>query len=78
MAKMRSPAAGWFDSPAVRDAYPPLFNAAQAAELLGISVQTLYHWSSRGWLDDCKAAGCRRLRLSRDCLVAKFLAGRAS
>ena len=64
--------AGLFADPIWAARFPPILTPDQAAELLGVSKQTLYSWSSCGLLDPCKARVGKHLRLARDRLVALF------
>ncbi len=33
--------------------FPPILNVQQAAELLQVSINTIYEWSSKGYLKGC-------------------------
>ncbi len=63
--------ASFFSAPEWASRFPPLLNPNQAAELLQVPLQTIYNWSSRGLLDDCKARVGKHLRLARDRLLLK-------
>jgi excisionase family DNA binding protein len=64
-----------FNQPGWADRFPPFLTVDQAAELLQVPRGTIYDWSSRGLLDGCKAKVGKYLRLFRDRLVQKILAG---
>ena len=53
--------------------FPASISIQQAAEIAGVSVLTLYDWSSRGLLDAFKSKFGRRVRLSRDAFVRHLL-----
>jgi hypothetical protein len=54
--------------------YPPLIGVEQAAEIAHRRIQTVYDWSSRGLLRNCKLERKGRLVLQRDRFV-RFLHG---
>jgi excisionase family DNA binding protein len=63
--------ASFFLEPCWAARFPPVLTSVQAADLLQLSKQTIYDWSSRGLLDDCKARVGKHLRLPRDLFVLK-------
>lgn len=64
--------AGWFADPHWAKRFPPIHTPDQAADLLGVPLQTIYDWSSRGELAGCKARVGKHLRLARDRLLDHF------
>jgi hypothetical protein len=59
--------------------YPPILSAIQATEIAGVTLSTLYDWSSQGRLNHCKLKqwGKRgKLRFDRDGFV-RFICGDA-
>ncbi len=54
------------------DAYPPILNVAQAAQLARVSPKTVYDWSHRGLLMTCAHRRGKRLRIFRNRFV-RFL-----
>ena len=58
--------------------FPPVLNAAQAAELLQIPIKTLYEWSSRGYLRGCSRRRGKRLFFWRDRLIRELFEGKES
>ena len=55
--------------------YPPILTVELAASLLHQSKHTIYGWSSRGVLGNCKQRAGNRVLILRDCYVDKFLNG---
>lgn len=64
--------AALFSDPHWGERFPPLLTLDQAGEMLKISKQTIYDWSSRGRLDGCKMKVGKHLRLLRDRLIQNF------
>jgi excisionase family DNA binding protein len=56
--------------------FPPLLTPDQAASLLQVSKQTIYDWSSRGLLHDCKTRVGKHLRLLRDRFIQLAVNGK--
>ena len=63
-----------FDGP-WGDCFPPVLTVQQAADLLGIKKNTIYHKSSEGALDGTFAKVAGKLRFWRDKLVKKAFGG---
>lgn len=61
--------AATFADPVWAARFPPILTPSQAAELLQVPKQTIYDWSSRGLLANCKTRIGKHLRLARDRLV---------
>ena len=49
--------------------FPPVLNIQQAAQLLQVSVKTIYDWSSKGYLKACCRKRGKRLFFWRNQLV---------
>ena len=56
--------------------FPPILNIKQAGELLQVSVNTIYEWSSKGYLRSCCRRRGKRLFFWRDRLVAELFGGK--
>ena len=56
--------------------FPPVLNVTQAAELLGVSVKTIYDWSSKGRLRRCSRRRGKRLYFWRDRLIREVFEGK--
>ena len=56
--------------------FPPVLNIQQAAELLQVSVGTLYEWSSKGYLKGCCRHRGKRLFFWRDGLIREMFEGK--
>jgi len=56
--------------------FPPVLNVRQAAELLHVSVNTIYEWSSKGYLGGCCRRRGKRLFIWRDRLVSELFGGK--
>ena len=52
--------------------YPPILSVGQAAKLAGVSMKTIYDWSSRRLLQSCAHKKGKHLRIFRD-LFVRFL-----
>ena len=51
--------------------FPPVLTVDQAAELLQVSKNTIYDWSSRDLLRGCGRRAGKHLRIFRDRLLQK-------
>ena len=49
--------------------YPPVLDIDQAADLAGVSKETIYDWRSRGLLNGCSRRFGKRVRIFRDKFV---------
>ena len=56
--------------------FPPVLNVHQAAELLQVSINTIYEWSSKGYLKGCSRKRGKRLFFWRDRLVSELFGGK--
>ena len=55
--------------------YPPVLTSQQAADLLQVSLVTLYRWFKGGQLATCSAQRGRQIRILRDKLLSWFFEG---
>ena len=56
--------------------FPPVLNVQQAAELLHVSINTIYEWSSKGYLKGCGRKRGKRLFFWRDRLISELFGGK--
>ena len=56
--------------------FPPILNVQQAAELLQVSINTIYEWSSKGYLKRCNRKRGKRLFFWRNRLVSERFGGK--
>ncbi|MFT3880600.1 MAG: helix-turn-helix domain-containing protein [Gemmatales bacterium] len=49
---------------------PPIYMTVnEVVDFLKVAKSTLYEWSSRGLLDQCKRKVGRQIRINRECLL---------
>ena len=53
--------------------YASLITVEDAAAIARVPPKTIYHWSSLGKLDRCKARQGKHVRFTRDCFVLFLL-----
>ena len=56
--------------------FPPILNVQQSADLLQVSINTIYEWSSKGYLKGCGRKRGKRLFFWRDRLVSELFGGK--
>jgi len=54
---------------------PPILSVKQVANLLQVSVHTIYRWSSMGELDSCSCKKGKHLFIHRDKLLDQMFSG---
>jgi excisionase family DNA binding protein len=65
-----------FDGP-LREQFPVILSTQQVADLLGIPVSTVYHWTAEGRFDGAFRKRGKHLRFWRDRLLVIFFNGPA-
>jgi len=64
--------AACFSDPTWATAYPPILTVEQAAALAQVPKQTVYAWSSQGYLQGCSRRVGKHLRILRGPFVQKL------
>lgn len=68
-------AAKLFDNPTEANRFPPVMSPREAAVLLGVPLQTLYLWHSKGYLKGCSRKRGKHVLILRDALIAELFGG---
>ncbi|PHS04714.1 MAG: DNA-binding protein [Blastopirellula sp.] len=61
-----------FADPLWAEKYPPILTVDLAAELMNVPKATIYDWSSRGLLDNCKRKTGKHLQILRNRFVKQL------